>query len=294
MVQTFVEVVVIGAMIGSLYGIIAMGFCLIHKTSGIFNLAQGELVMLAGFLLWTAQEVFHLPKGLDVLVVLFLISLLALLVERLAMRRLIGTPFLTPFMMTLGVGMMLLGVISMGWSFSLQYIHLFPEKPIIIGSLNLAQPLVWSFGACLLVLGLLTYFIRHAKIGLLMRAMAEDQQQALSVGISVKSVMRVVWVLGYGLAVLGGITLANVQGVHHNMAAIGLTALPVALLAGIESITGAVFGGMIVGVGQVLAERFIDPITHGGMGTVFPFIIMLVVLIIRPYGLFGLKKIERV
>jgi branched-chain amino acid transport system permease protein len=284
-----------GAMTGVIYGLIALGFVLIYKGAKVFNLAVGEMVMLGGFVFWTAIFVLKLPIWLSVILALAGLLILGLAVERFTFRPLIGQPLLSSVMMTIALALILRGFVVLVWgAVPRPRFEIFPTAPLRMGGLVISQGVFWGFVVALGCFAAFGLFFKFTRMGLVMRAAAEDQQVAQSLGISVKGVLAMVWVLAGLLTAIGGVLLSNITGVGLTLADIGMRALPVAVFAGLESILGALVGGAIVGVAESLAGGYLDPLTQGGMMELTPYILMAVMLLFRPYGLFGLKTIERV
>ncbi|MFC1994731.1 branched-chain amino acid ABC transporter permease [Chloroflexota bacterium] len=291
----FLQLLASGLVTGAIYGLVSMGFILIYKASRVFNLAQGEMVMLGGLLAWAGVNQLHLPPWATILFIIVAAVVLGLVVERFTMRPLIGKPILTLIMMCIAISLFLRGIASLLWPIEHAFPSGFlPRGMMALGSVRISYPLLFGFIASVLVLIILTLFFKYTRTGLAMRVQADDQQVAQSLGLNVKRLMAYTWSIAALVAVVGGFFLAPVAGVGPGLAMAGLKALPVVLLAGLESIPGAFVAGLIVGVGEFMAVGYLNDITKGGMGDLFPFALMLVILMIRPYGLFGEQRIERV
>ncbi|MEW6232465.1 MAG: branched-chain amino acid ABC transporter permease [Chloroflexota bacterium] len=280
-----------GILVGGVYALIALGLVLIYKSSRVFNFAQGDLVMLGGFVTWTLVARLGLPLWASLPVALALAWVAGLLVERLALRPLIGQPILAAVMVTLALSYFFKGFTILLWSADRRvFPEFFPTAPVKLGEIVLSQHLLWTFVVSVLAFGLLTIFFWRTKAGLLMRAAAEDHQVAQSMGISVKGVFAFTWSIAAMVATLGGLLLGSINGVDPTLGAIGLKAFPAVLVGGLESIPGALIGGLTVGIVEGLAAGFIDP----SLGEIAPFLVLLLILLFKPQGLFGLKRIERV
>ena len=280
---------------GFVYALIALGFVLIYKCTGIFNLALGEMVMFAAYLVFAFSVLAKLPIGLGILVTLVVALIMGWLIERLLTRPLIGQPILALLMMTLCLGGLLTGIMILGWgSDPLILPRIFPS-----GGVYMAGTMVsWSYfaflGISLALLGALLYFFRYSRLGLSMMAISEDQQAAQSLGVSVNMIVRTSWIIAVLTATIGGILLTQITTAHYGQTGIGFIAIAVALLGGLESIPGVIIGGVIVGLIQGLCSGYIDPLVPGSFAEVSIFVIMALVLLLRPYGLFGWERIERV
>lgn len=291
----FLQYLMNGFLVGGVYALVALAFVLVFKSTGVFNLAQGELVMIGALTCWSFVEIFHLPILLAVLITLLLGALVGFLMERSTLRHLIGESVLSMVMVTIALSLLLSGVSILLWG-KLQYgiLELFAGGTLDLSSIVISMPLLWSFvSAIILGIGLLVYFQR-TKSGLAMRAIAEDHQMAQATGVSVKQYNSLTWAIGASVSVIAGVLLASQVGVNLYLSNVGLKALPVALLGGLDSLHGALIAGIIVGVLETLAAAYLDPLLGGGTREVMPFIILILVLTTRPYGLFGLARIERI
>ncbi len=288
---TFIQYLSTGLLIGGIYALIALGLVLIYKSSGVFNFAQGDLVMLGGFVMWTLLTEFGLPLWVALPIGLAVAWVAGLLVERLALRPLIGQPILSTVMITLALSYFLKGLCILIWSANRK---IFPEligtTPVMMGDVILSRQLLWSFGISIIAFVILAFFFQRSKSGLLMRATAEDHQVAQSMGISVKRIFALTWSIAAMVATLGGLLLGSINGVDPTLGIIGMKAFPAVLVGGLDSVPGALVGGLIVGIVEGLTAGFIDP----APAEIAPFIVLLVILVIKPDGLFGLKRIERV
>jgi branched-chain amino acid transport system permease protein len=274
---------------------VALGFVLIYKASDCINFAQGEFLLVGAYVaLWvvTTQNVPFLPA---VMLTLCLALALGALVERTVLRPFIGEPIISVIMATIGLASLMRGLTQLIWGTdTMIYPPVFPQEPIYLGEVVISQVYLWSFGLALLLLAIFSLFFKFTTTGIVMRAVADDQQAALSMGISVKKVFAITWAIAALVAAVGGILLGNINGVNSSLAHLGLKVLPVAILGGLDSIPGAILGGFIIGVLENLAGGYLDPIFGGGVKEVVPFVILVIILLVRPYGLFGKEVIERV
>lgn len=287
--------VINGALIGLLFALIAMGFVIIYRSARVFNFAQGEVVVVGAFFFWSFAQYWGLPLWLS-LVLAFAVSLvLGLLIERIILRPLVGEELFALVMVTIGLLVFIRGAVLVIWSADVHFIPaVFPMAGIKVGPLMLDRGLVYGGGMTILIAVLFSWFFNHTRMGMEMTAVAEDHQIALSLGLKVKWSIAAAWAISGVLCTLAAIIFVSGKGMTFMVGDIGLAALPVALLAGLESVGGLILAGLLIGLSMGLAEYFLDPVFEGGVGAVFPFVIMIIVLLIRPSGLFGWKTIERI
>lgn len=294
-----VQVILDGALVGLVYGLVAISFVVIYRASKIINLAQGEVLVVGALLFWTftiglRTVGWSMSLAAGAVFVLLSCILFGLLLERLVFRPLIGQSAFAIFMASIGLLVLLRGLAQLFWTAETRP---FPQV-LPSGALNLGPFLVSTrllIGAVftiLLAMGLHLFFTR-SRHGLRLAAVAEDHNIALSLGISVKNAIAVAWILGTIVATCGAVVLLSGRIISLEVAGIGFKALPVALLGGLESIRGAPLAGLIIEVGEALAMAYLDPFTNGVASNVLPFAVMIAVVLIRPQGLFGWKRIER-
>lgn len=291
----FFQMLTNGIVVGSIYGLVALGFVLIYRSSGALNLANGEFVLFGPYICLVLMTSFNVPFYVALLGTLVVSAILGLIVERLVIRPLQHAPAISVIMATLGLASLLAGVVHMIWGHSTKnFPQVFPPTPVKFGGVIVTPVYLWSFVIVMVLLVIFTVFFKYSKIGLAMRAVADDQQAALSMGMSVKFVYAVTWSIAAMVAAIGGVLMGNISGVSPGMATIGLTVLPVVILGGLDSVLGAIVGGFLIGIIQNFAGGYLDPLVGGGIKEVVPFIIVLFILMLKPYGLFGSKGIERV
>lgn len=284
-----------GALTGLLFALIAMSFVIIYRAARVFNFAQGEIVIVGAFLVWTFMSALDMPWWLGVPAALLSSLVIGLLIERLILRPLVGEGLFAFVMVTIGLLIFMRGVVLVIWGPEIRFFPVvLPMDAIRVGPLVLDRALTIGGGLTLVIAAVASWFFNHTQTGLAMSAVAEDHQTALSLGISVKRSIAVAWGISGVLSTIAAIVFLNGKGMTFLASDIGLSALPVALLAGLESIGGVVLGGLIVGITLGVAAYFLDPIFGGGVAAVFPFVIMVVILLVRPTGLFGWKTIERI
>ncbi len=292
----FLQLAITGLASGMVFALIAIGFVVILKCSQAFNIAQGYLVMIGGYLGYTFLITFHLPVWASLICAVIVAIALGLLIERLTIRPLLGQPVLAIIMMTIALSSILEGLATLIWGGQYKAYHnVIPSFNIQFGGVSLPPESLIGLLISALAVIILMLFFRYTKMGLAMRATAEDEQVVRSSGIKVNTVYAVSWVIACITAVVAGILLGAVSGAFIPLSSIGLEAFAVVLLGGIDSLGGAVVAGIILGVLQNVAAGYLDPLIPGGqLASVVPFIVIIIVLIFRPYGLFGLRRIERI
>ncbi len=289
--DVFLQLTVSGLSTGMVYALAAAGFVVIYKASDVINFAQGDLLLLGTYLVFFAVAQTGLPWSLGVLVTVLLAVAVALAIERLVLRPLIGEPIISMIMVTIGLSSVLRAAVNAIWGPAPRSFESFlPAGDVALGPVMLSTGRLLSIPIALVVLAALWLFFRHTRDGIAMRAIADDQQAALSMGISIPRVFGIAWGLAAASAAIGGIMLAGIVGVSPNVASIGLRVFPVVILGGLDSIRGAVIGGAIIGLLEVYTGGYVGR----GLSLVVPYVVLVLVLMVRPYGLFGKEIIERV
>ena len=327
--------IITGLAIGSVYALVAMGFALIYKSTSIINFAQGEFVLVGGYVaLWLYTDLRGLafealaqarpelfaalsPAGwqLAVVAAAFLLTivvglLMVLALERLILRPMIGEPIISVIMVTIALATVLKGLVTLIWETQIRNFDppIFQQQDgLRLGVITLPGVYLWIFIFAALFLVSFALFFKFTRVGVSMRAVAADQQVAQSMGISVKTVFAISWSIGAVVAVVGGMLVGNINGVNIELSHFGLTVFPAVILGGLESVGGAIIGGLVIGlvqylgpelVGQAVAlyNRAFDAalVAPGNLEAVLPFVVLVAILMVRPYGLFGVKEIERV
>ncbi len=295
MIIEFLNYALNGALLGLLYALVAMGFVVIYRASKVFNMATGEMLVLGAFLVWWAVASRAMHPALGIAAALAIAVLVGLAIERLFFRRLIGESVFSMIMVTIGLLILTRGLVLVIWGPQERaFPALIALEPLIIGEMIVPRSLA-AAGVVAVVFALgLHWFFNRSRTGLAMSAVAEDHQIALSMGISVRRSIAFAWALGGMLSVISSIVYLSGKSLTFLSSEIGFAALPVALLAGLESIRGLLLAGLIVGLVQGLTSAYVDPLIGGNAASVVPYIFMLVVLAVRPNGMFGWKRIERV
>ena len=282
-----------GLSMGSIYALVALGFVLIYKATSILNLAQGEFLMVGAYFCLSLTLDFGLGFVASFLLTMVFSVILGLAVERLVLRPLIGEPIISVIMVTLGLTYIMRGLVIMIWGNDIRQFNIFPDQPIDFWGVKLTYLYLYSMGISFALLIFFAIFFKYARTGVFMRAVADHQTAAQSMGISVKKVFAMSWCIAAVVSSIGGILVGNIAGVGVDLSYIGLKVLPAVILGGLDSILGAIIGGLIVGVLEFLSAGYLDPYIPA-INEVFPFIVLVLVLMIKPYGLFGIEEIERV
>jgi branched-chain amino acid transport system permease protein len=291
----FLQLTLNGLVVGGIYALVALGFVIIYKSSGILNFAQGEFLMLSAYVclaIMTGSRVSF--AGAFVLTLLFSVAL-GLLLERVVLRPMLGEPIISVIMVTLGLSSVLKAIVQGIWGTDTRpFPEVFPIEPVMLGPLPVSQGYLWSLACVALLLVVLTLFFRRTRLGLAMRATAFSQQVALSMGISVRRIFALAWSIAAVVSAAGGILLGAMRGgVDGSLAFYGLKVIPVVILGGLDSIAGAIVGGLIIGVLENLSGGYLDPMLGGGVKDVAPFVVLVLILMVRPQGLFGTVHARR-
>ena len=285
-----------GVVIGSIYALVALGFVVIYKSSSILNFAQGEFLMLGAYACVGIVGAYHVPLWAAFILTLGFFALMGVLMERLLLRPMIGEPTISVIMLTLGLASILKAIAQGIWGTeTYPYPQIFPSAPVMIGPLPVSQGYLYSVASVAVLLIVFSAFFKYTRAGIAMRATAFSQQVALSMGVSVQTIFAMAWSIAAVVSAIGGVLLGGIRGgVDGSFAFFGLKVVPVVILGGLDSVLGAIVGGLVMGILENLAGGYLDPVFGGGVKEVAPFIALVAILSIKPYGLFGKVKIERV
>jgi branched-chain amino acid transport system permease protein len=284
-----------GVLIGLMYSLIALGFVLVYKATDAINFAQGEFVMLAGFIVAGMLVLAEAPFWLAVVIAVLGMVAFGFGLERVVLRPLIGRPIIAVIMATIGLATVLRGAAPLFFGAEPRSIALpFSDEPFALGPFSLPPVQVAGALLSLAFLAAFTWFFMKSRMGVAMRAVADNQQVAMAMGINVERYFAFAWGMAGIVSALGGLAWGALLGVDVHLALIGLKVFPVVILGGLDSVLGAIVGGLIVGVVENLAAGYLDPLVGGGTKDFAPYVLMIVMLMIRPYGIFGKRRIERV
>lgn len=293
--QILIQLIVTGLAWGSVYALIALGFVLIFKSTDIFNFAQPELMMLGAYLAFTLVTTLKLPFIAAFLVTLVLMALIAAMLEMMVIRPLVGEPVLSVIMVTLGLANVIRGGTGLIWGYEeMQFPKPFGTKPLHLFGAAINQAEIFTIVITGILLLIFFLFFKYSSSGLSMRATAEDTGTAFLMGINVKRVFTASWVIASIVATIAGTLLATFSYLEPIMGHTGLKALPAIILGGLDSVAGAIIGGLIIGVAENLAGFYLERYLGAGINEITAYVIVLIVMMVRPYGLFGTKEIERV
>jgi branched-chain amino acid transport system permease protein len=294
----FFEVLIGGLLSGIMYALVALGFVLIYKASGVFNFAQGSMVFFAALTCVSLTEL-GLPLWAAILVSIGVMALLGLAIERIVLRPLVNQPEISLFMATIGLTFFIEGMAQLMWGSDVKRLDLGIEDVPMESMMNTFNIVISRFDVtaaaicALLVTGLALFFSR-TKVGRALRAVADDHQAALAVGIPLQQIWGIVWGVAGFVALVAGLLWGSRNGVQFSLSFVALKALPVLILGGFTSVPGAIIGGLIIGSSEKLAEVYIGPFVGGGIEGWFPYVLALGFLLVRPEGLFGEKIIRRI
>jgi branched-chain amino acid transport system permease protein len=299
--ELFLQLIVTGVMLGSIFALVALGWVLIYKCSGVLNLAMGELTMIGGYVCLAFYQRFVTIMPVNYAFIFALIGtifvglILGLLTERIFLRKMIGQPILAVIMVTVGLSFFFKGMVFMIWDTDTQVFlpRIFSIEPIVVGGIAVGAVYLWSFIAAMILMVVFICFFKYTRWGLSMQACADDEMAALSLGVSAKFVYALAWAIAFMAAGVGGTLLANINGLNYSVSSLGLLVLPVVVLGGLNSVPGAIVGGITIGILQNLAGGYGEAFIPGSK-EVAPFVFMVIFLLFKPYGLWGWERIERV
>lgn len=295
----FITVLVAGLLTGVMYALVALGFVLIYKASGVFNFAQGAMVFFAALTVAGLNEKFGISLWLAVPITIVVMVVLGFLTERIVLRPLVNQHEITLFMATIGLTFFIEGLAQLLWGSNVRTLDLgiqdVPFQWLIDNTgILISQFDLIAAGICALLVGALALLFNKTKIGRALRAVADDHQAALSVGIPLQHVWGIVWAVAGFVALVAGLLWGSRNGVQFALTFVALKALPVLILGGFTSVPGAIVGGLIIGASEKLAEVYLGPYVGGGIEGWFPYVLALLFLLVRPEGLFGEKIIRRI
>ncbi len=284
-----------GILIGLMYALIALGFVLVYKATDAINFAQGEFVMIAALVVAVSLGAGGMPLWLAICLGLASMVAFGFALERVVLRRLIGRPVVAVVMATIGLAAILRGIGPSTLGAGTKTLPLpISDEPFVLGPLFIPPIQLLGAAVSLLFLAGFGWFFLKSRKGIAMRAVADNQQVAMAMGINVERYFGLAWAMTGVVSALGGIIWGNLLGVDVNLSLVGFKVFPVVILGGLDSIPGAIVGGLIVGVVENVAAGYVDPYVGGGTKDFAPYVLMILALMIRPYGIFGKKIIERV
>ena len=291
----FIQLFASGIAVGCLYALIALGFVLIIKATDILNFAHGEIIMISSLLCYFLMAKYHFSFLSASLITVLIAALLGVLTERVVLRPMLGEPIFAVVMITIGLSIFLRSLAGIIFGHD-NYVFPspFPKEPMNLAGITLSMTQIWVMISTALLVLIFFIFFKYSRMGLAMRGTANNQETALLMGISTKRVFAMVWGIAFVTAAIAGIFLANVMVVNIGLTFTAISAFPAIILGGLESIPGAIIGGLAIGVIENLAGGYLDQMIGGGVKDVTPFVVLFLILMFKPYGLFGKEEIERV
>lgn len=294
--EYYLQLLVSGLVIGSIYSLVALGFVIIYKATKVVNFAQGELVMVGAYICFSLTVQAKLPFLAAFFLTLGFSFILGIAIERLILRPMIGEPIISVIMVTIGLSSVLKSLVQLFWGTQIQvFPPVLPQEPVIIAGLPVAPVYLAAFALSIILFLIFSAFFKYSRLGIAMRATAFDQQAAASMGIGIKNIFALSWCIAAMVSSIGGIILGNINGINAQLGHLGLKVFPAVILGGLDSLLGAALGGLVIGVLENVcdgaAKEFLG---LGGFKDVAAFIFLVLILMIKPYGLFGAREIERV
>jgi len=294
--QLLIQLLVNGLVVGTLYGVVAMSFVLIYKATQVVNFAQGELLLLGAWICWALMVKYQAPFYLAMPITMIFMFAFGILIQMVFLRPMIGEPIISVIMVTIALSTVLQA--AMKWIFGVNpqpFPPIFTSQSVDILGLQIQTVYLMSLVVSLAMMAAMAWFFQSSKHGLAMRATAFDQQVAQSLGISVKNVFAMSWAISATVSAVAGVVVAVVNGVSAGLSIYGIKVFPAVILGGLDSIGGAVIGGIIVGLLENFAQFIDGEYLHwGNFYEIAPFYVLIIILMIKPYGLFGTKDIERI
>lgn len=289
------QLAVTGLAVGLVYSLIALGFVLVWKSTGVANLALGQLLLLFSWFAYSMLATTGLPVWIGLILTLIFSLITGWLMERIILRPLIAQPILSLITVTLGMGFLIEGLVIFIWPQSIAALpRIFPETPVHFGSAVVSQEYLWAAAISIVLFILISLYFKYNRTGIVMRATADDQRAVQACGIPVTRIFSRSWMLACMLAAIGGVLMASIGGITTGLVSTGLRTFSVVILGGLDSFLGAMVAGPIIGIAENVGGGYLTPLTWPGVNEVIPFIIILIVMFIRPYGLFGEERIERI
>jgi branched-chain amino acid transport system permease protein len=295
-VELLIQLLVNGLIVGTLYGVVAMSFVLIYKATQVVNFAQGEFLLIGAWVCWWLLTTYQLPFYLGMSITLVFMLIFGIALQVIVLRPMIGEPIISVIMVTIGLSTVFQAAMKWIFGTNLQpFPPIFATQSVSILGLQIQPVYLMSLAVSLAMMAVMAWFFRSSKYGLAMRATAFNQQVAQSLGVPVKTVFAMAWAISAVVSAVAGVVVAVVNGVSAGLSAYGIKVFPAVILGGLDSIAGAVIGGVIIGLLENLAH-FVDSqyLQWGNLYEIAPFYVLIIILMIKPYGLFGTKDIERI
>ncbi len=294
--EYYLQLVINGLVVGSIYSLVALGFVIIYKATKVVNFAQGELVMVGAYVCFALTVQMQLPFLVSFIMTLGFSVVFGLAIERIALRPMVGEPAISVIMITVGLSTVLKSLVQLIWGTQIRvYPQVLPQEPVMIAGLPVSPVYIAAFVLALMLFAIFSVFFKHTRYGVAMRATAHDQTAAASMGIGVKNIFALSWCIAAVVSSIGGVILGNINGINAQLGHLGLKVFPAVILGGLDSLLGAAVGGIVIGVLENVCDGLAkDLLGLSGFKEVAAFIFLVIILMIKPYGLFGTKEIERV
>lgn len=284
-----------GVAVGMVYALIALGFALIWKSSRVANLALGQLVLISSWFTYGMLVKVHLPVWAGMILTIIFAIFLGWVIERLTLRPLVGQPLLSLIAVTLGLAYFLEGVVTFVWPESVAKLPpLFPQEAVNIGPAVISQEYLWAAAISLLLFILLAVFFKYHKMGIAMRATADDQLAVQACAVPIYRIFSMSWIFACIVAAIGGVLISSIGGITNALVETGFKSFSVVILGGMDSFIGCIVAGPIIGLCENIGAGYLTSIIGPGIKDLIPFVIIILVMLIKPYGLFGEERIERI
>ena len=296
--NVLIQLMIMGMLTGILYSVVGIGFVMLWKSSKVLNFAQGALSLCGAFVFYYLIYDYGIQQWAGILITLAVSTVLALAIERFTIRPIASQPIWAPILILLGLAAVIKGVLFLVFSAGAMVPkpeqHFLPMGHLYLGNVMISKPHLVAFAVCVCLFIGLGLFFRYTKLGLGMKAAAEDQQVARSLGVKIRSLLPIIWVTAVILAAVAGILMGSIYRISPDLEMISLLALPAVLLGGMDSFVGLLIAGPIIGITQSLSAYYLVPSLGIGIDVIMPYVLMFVIMLIRPWGLFGLKEIKRI
>ena len=293
--EQLVQYTITGLAVGMIYALIALGFALIWKSSRVANLALGQLVLISSWFTYGMLVQAHFPVWVGMVITILFAVFLGWSIERFTLRPLIGQPLLSLIAVTLGLGYFLEGIVIVLWPVSVAKLPaLFPQDPVNIGSAVISQEYLWAAGISLALFILLSLFFKFHKMGIAMRATADDQLAVQACAVPINQIFSMSWIFACIVAAIGGVLVSSIGGITNALVETGFKSFSVVILGGMDSFIGCIVAGPIIGLAENIGAGYLTSIIGPGIKDLIPFVIIILVMLIKPYGLFGEERIERI
>jgi len=293
--EQLIQYTITGLAVGMIYALIALGFALIWKSSRVANLALGQIVLISAWFTYGMLVQLHVPVWAGMLLTILFAVFLGWVIERLTLRPLIGQPLLSLIAVTLGLAYFLEGIVIVVWPVSVGKLPaFFPRDPVNIGSAVISQEYLWAAAVSLLLFILLSVFFKFHKMGIAMRATADDQLAVQACAVPINRIFSMSWIFACIVAAIGGVLISSIGGITNALVETGFKSFSVVILGGMDSFLGCIVAGPIIGLCENIGAGYLTGIIGPGIKDLIPFVIIILVMIIKPYGLFGEERIERI